>query len=40
MVNVSRIVAVDTSVLTERIGKLSSAKTERVLSGIDVVLGR
>ena len=33
-------VAVDTSVLTERIGKLSSAKTERVLSGIDVVLGR
>ena len=38
--NVSQIVALDKSVLTERIGKLSSAKTELVLSGIDVVLGR
>lgn len=38
--NVSQIVALDRSVLTERAGKLPSAKLELVLSGIDVVLGR
>jgi mRNA interferase MazF len=38
--NVSQIVAIDKSILTERVGKLSAAKTELVLSGIDVVLGR
>ena len=38
--NVSQIVTVDKSVLTERVGKLSAAKLELVLSGIDVVLGR
>lgn len=38
--NVSQIIALDKGVLAERIGKLSRAKTELVLSGIDVVLGR
>ena len=38
--NVSQIVALDKSLLTERVGKLSMAKLELVLSGIDVVLGR
>ena len=38
--NVSQIVALDRAVLTERAGKLSLAKLELVLSGIDVVLGR
>lgn len=38
--NVSQIIALDKSVLTERAGRLSAAKTELVLSGIDVILGR
>ena len=38
--NVSQIVALDKSFLTERIGKLSAAKVELVISGIGVVLGR
>ena len=38
--NVSQIVTVDKSILTERVGKLSAAKLELVLSGIDIVLGR
>ena len=38
--NVSQIVALDKSFLTERIGKLSAAKVELLISGIDVVLGR
>ncbi len=38
--NVSQMVALDKSVLTERAGRLSAAKTELVLSGIDVILGR
>jgi mRNA interferase MazF len=38
--SVSQVVAVDRSLLTERIGKLSRAKTDLVLAGIDVVLGR
>lgn len=38
--NVSQIVALDKSFLTERVGKLSAAKVELLLSGIDVVLGR
>ena len=33
-------VAVDRDLLTERVGKLSRAKLELVLTGIDVVLGR
>lgn len=38
--NVSRIVTIDKATLTERVGKLSAAKLELVLAGIDVVLGR
>jgi mRNA interferase MazF len=38
--SVSQIVTLDKSLLTERVGKLSRAKTDLVLAGIDVVLGR
>ena len=38
--NVSQIVSLDKSLLTERTGKLSRAQFALVLSGIDVVLGR
>jgi mRNA interferase MazF len=38
--NVSQIVTLDKSELTERAGKVPKAKLELVLSGIDVVLGR
>ena len=38
--NVSQIVTLDRASLTKRAGKLSRAKLELVLSGIDVVLGR
>jgi mRNA interferase MazF len=38
--NVSQIVSVDRDLLTTRVGKLSRAKLELLLAGIDVVLGR
>lgn len=38
--NVSQVVTLDKSLLTERTSKLSRARLESVLSGIDVVLGR
>jgi mRNA interferase MazF len=38
--NVSQILTLDKSDLTERAGKLPKAKLELVLSGVDVVLGR
>ena len=38
--NVSQIVTLDKSELTERAGKLSTAQLRLVLSGVDVVLGR
>ena len=38
--NVSQVVVLDKSLLTERVGKLSLAKTDLVLAGIDVVLDR
>lgn len=38
--NVSQIIALDKAVLAERVGKLFRAKTELVLSGIDVIFGR
>ncbi len=38
--NVSQVVALDKTDLTERAGKLSRSKLELVLSGIDVILGR
>ena len=38
--NASHIVALDKVLLTERVGRLSQAKIELLLAGIDVVLGR
>ena len=38
--NVSQLVALDKTDLTERTGKLARSKLELVLSGIDVVLGQ
>jgi mRNA interferase MazF len=38
--NPSQVIAVDKAILTERVGKLSRAKLELVLSGLDVVMGR
>ncbi|MEX5213048.1 MAG: type II toxin-antitoxin system PemK/MazF family toxin [Nitrospiraceae bacterium] len=38
--NVSQIVALDRGLLSERVSKLSRAKLELLLAGIDVMLGR
>ena len=38
--NVSQVVTLDRSALTERAGRLSASNLELVLAGIDVVLGR
>lgn len=38
--NVSQIVALDRTLLNERVGRLSRKHLELVLGGIDVVLGR
>jgi mRNA interferase MazF len=38
--NVSQVVALDQSTLTERVGKISQAKLDLLLAGIDIVLGR
>jgi len=38
--NVSQTVTLDKTELSERVGKLSRAKLDLILSGIDVMLGR
>jgi mRNA interferase MazF len=38
--NVSQIVAIDRSLLTERVGRVPEVQLERILVGIDLVLGR
>ena len=38
--NVSQIVAIDRAVLTERVGQLPDSYLNRVMAGIDLVLGR
>jgi mRNA interferase MazF len=38
--NVSQIVALDRSLLTERVGRLTPKQLQQILTGIDVVLGR
>jgi mRNA interferase MazF len=38
--NVSQIVAIDRSFLSDRVGRLSRKKLDLVFSGIDLVLGR
>jgi len=38
--HVSQVITLDKTVLTERVGKLSRAKVDLLLSGLDIVLGR
>jgi len=38
--NVSQIVTLDKRAFIERVGKLSANKTELILSGIDIILGK
>jgi mRNA interferase MazF len=38
--NVSQIVTIDRTLLTEAVGKLSERQLRLVLAGIDIVLGR
>ena len=38
--NVSQLITLDRSILTERAGKLSPKKIDSILCGIDTVLGR
>jgi mRNA interferase MazF len=38
--NVSQVLTIDKSVLTDRVGKISRAKMELLLAGIDVIFGR
>ena len=38
--NVSQIVALDKALLEERVGRISRAKIDLLLAGIDIVLGR
>jgi mRNA interferase MazF len=38
--NVSQVVTLDKTLLTERVGRLPASKLELVLTGIDIVLGR
>ncbi len=38
--NVSQLVALDRSLLTERVGRLGPKQLAQILHGIDVVLGR
>jgi mRNA interferase MazF len=38
--NVSQVVAIDRTLLTEHVSRLTRAKIDLLLSGIDVVLGR
>ncbi len=38
--NVSQVVTVDRTILTERIGRLSPTKLQLIFDGIDLVLGR
>jgi mRNA interferase MazF len=38
--NVSQIVAIDRQQMTERVGRVTAAHLDRIMSGIDLVLGR
>ena len=38
--NVSQIVAIDRGLLTERVGRITAAQLDRIMAGIDLVLGR
>ena len=38
--NVSQILALDRALLDERVGRIAPAKTDLLLAGLDIVLGR
>jgi len=38
--NVTQIIAIDRSRLTERVGQITGAQLERILKGFDLVLDR
>jgi mRNA-degrading endonuclease toxin of MazEF toxin-antitoxin module len=38
--NVSQLVAIDRQILTERVGHLSAVQLDRIIAGIELVLGR
>jgi mRNA interferase MazF len=38
--NASQVISVDKQLLTERVGKVTRAKLELILAGLDAVLGR
>lgn len=38
--NISQVIAIDRSLLTERIGRITPAQIELICKGIDVALGR
>ena len=38
--NASQVVAVDKQLLLDRVGKLTRAKLELILAGLDAILGR
>jgi mRNA interferase MazF len=38
--NVSQIISIDRAILTERVGRVSSSQLDRIMVGIDLVLGR
>ena len=38
--NVSQVVALDRTLLEERVGRIAAAKIDLLLAGLDVVLGR
>ena len=40
VVNVSQLLTLDKSLLSERVGKLPDTKVDLILSGIDIILGR
>ncbi len=40
VVNVTQLVILDNSDLTERVGKLAPAKLQLILAGMDIIFGR
>lgn len=38
--NVSQIITIDRELLTERVGRVTAAQLDRIMAGIDLVLGR
>ena len=38
--NVSQIISIDRAILTERVGRVTAAQLDRIITGIELVLGR